>query len=256
MTFIYNCTRHRSTGYSPYYLMFGRNPRTPLENILQLQDESPEMNIKEFIADHCQHLEQAYALADQKINKEKHIRKGYYDRRARELPLTEGCLVYVKDHPKGRCKIQDRYKNTIYKIVRCYEDKNIYGITPADGSSNNIKVVNRSELIECPTVLSEDEKSESLIMDNLHDSSQDEGSSSDDSSTDDNCEYHLIERESHESEDGSDSEDKGNSTVEEDYESASSDSEPLQLQTVRRSSRTNKGLHSNPHNWPRSVNSP
>ena len=27
LSFVYNCTRNDSTGFSPYYLLFGRNPR-------------------------------------------------------------------------------------------------------------------------------------------------------------------------------------------------------------------------------------
>ena len=51
LTHAYNSTRHESTGYSPFFLMFGRHPRLPVDLLFRRQgDEAEQQNYTDYVA--------------------------------------------------------------------------------------------------------------------------------------------------------------------------------------------------------------
>ena len=83
---------------------------------------------------HQQRLQEAYKTASrsrlgQAADKDKKI----FDRKAMDASLEVGTRVYLQNHPAGRNKIQDAFKDKIYLIVQRHGDQNIYFIEPVVG---------------------------------------------------------------------------------------------------------------------------
>ena len=53
--------------------------------------------------------------------------------RCKSLDIPEGNLVLLHDHPEGRNKIQDKYKEIEFVVVHRHAEPNVYDIKPFDG---------------------------------------------------------------------------------------------------------------------------
>ena len=62
----YNATRHESTGFSPFFLMFGRHPRLAIDIAMGLVPKEPEVDFTKNLKDR---LDIAYQLADAQAKK-------------------------------------------------------------------------------------------------------------------------------------------------------------------------------------------
>ncbi|XP_028298451.1 uncharacterized protein LOC114460741 [Gouania willdenowi] len=153
LTYAYNTTVHQSTGMTPYFLMFGRQPRLPVDFLLGADvEEVEEGQGDSWVQEHQELLEEAYSHVQQRLAARKQCRDQRQENETRDPSLSEGDLVYVRNHGvKGRNKIQDVWDSTLYQVVRCPPERGVvYSITPAvhDGP---VRQVHRTELRGMPT---------------------------------------------------------------------------------------------------------
>ena len=120
MVHAYNCTRNAATGFSPYYLLFGREPRLPVDVEFGLQRGSQRGPLGEsnYVSQLRRRLKFAHNKAKLVASKQQARHKGFYDRKCRSTTLDVGDLVLVKQTAwKGRHKIQDHWEEEEYQEV-------------------------------------------------------------------------------------------------------------------------------------------
>ena len=116
LTHAYNCTVSPVTGFSPYFLMFGRTPKLLLDVELGVtMVEQKQTSHQNYAQKLYSKLQWAYQKAQENNKKESEHHKKYYDQKMRYMKLKPDDLVMVRvkaltdDH-----KIADQWENTPY----------------------------------------------------------------------------------------------------------------------------------------------
>ena len=144
----YNSTVHSTTGFSPYFLMFGRHPRLPIDFQLGLSREGVgHISKSRYIQKLQKRLQFAYDRAEALAKQEAARQKKLYDRRCKGAQLLPQDLVLVKKVAwTGRHKIQDRWEDGEYVVV-AQPDPSIpvYKVKSVDGE--DIRILHRNLLL-------------------------------------------------------------------------------------------------------------
>ena len=149
----YNSSTHDSTGFSPYFLMFGRQPRLPVDVVMGITLEDDNEN---FVKNQQKIFRTAHDIAFRKIREAGQKQKKYYDigrsKKASDF-LTVGTQVLVKQTGfQERHKIADVWEDDVYVITdQPHEDIPVY--TVENQTDETVKTVHRSLLLPLPTVL-------------------------------------------------------------------------------------------------------
>ena len=105
----YNATHFTVTGYSPYYLLFSRRPRIPVDYLFPTLRDSPHQTEMEVSVVAMQkRLKEAFAVARCLTSEEVARQCCYYDRKAGAVALQPGDVVIVRTNGfVGKRKVKD-----------------------------------------------------------------------------------------------------------------------------------------------------
>lgn len=134
MCMAYNSSVQSSTGYSPFYLMFGRRPRIPVDILCGPTQE--QQNMPTYAAALKKNLSEAYDNVQQNTNTKLDRQKELYNRRVHGDPHSPGDLVWLHNPavPKGRARkfhrpwtgphqVLDKLSDATYRIKNTHNGR-------------------------------------------------------------------------------------------------------------------------------------
>ena len=153
----YNCTHNDATGYSPFYLVFGRLPRLPVDMMFGLKPPKGYSTYPEYVKQWRSAMNEAYSLATANANKSAIIGKQQYDKKVRFTVLQKGDRVLVRNlsERNGPGKLRSYWEKDIYVVVRQNGAMPVYVVQKEKGSDE--RVLHRNLLLPCSFLPAEEQ---------------------------------------------------------------------------------------------------
>lgn len=160
----YNSTKCDATGYSPYFLMFGREARLPVDLCFGTSpDGKAEGGHSRYVAKLKDDLQRAYKLASEAAFKTHERNKRLCDKRVGFQTLDIGDRVLLRNLGlKGKHKLESRWSPIPYVVMGKMPNLPVYKVKLEDGGGP-VKTLHRDhllpigQLVRMPMVETEDE---------------------------------------------------------------------------------------------------
>ncbi|KAL6489612.1 hypothetical protein MHYP_G00033530 [Metynnis hypsauchen] len=143
LVYAYNVTPHATTGYSPYFLLYGVDPHLPVDALLA--NENGNNKNLDWLAVHQNRLKEAHARAKEYAEQKAAERIAQHSHKVYCPSVEVGEYVYLRHRPAGRNKIQDAWSPVVYQVVNIVGTT--YTVQPAEGGP--IRRVNRVDIRPC-----------------------------------------------------------------------------------------------------------
>ena len=145
----YNMTPHATTGYSPFQVLFGREPKMPRDPV---QGNIPEESVDEWISELDQIQSMVWEVVKETEAKQKSMTRKQRDEKAKVTEWIVGQEVLLRNNAKiGRCKMQDEWYGDRWVIESILDAKTgVYKIKSCDDGQERVE--NRYNLRTAPTL--------------------------------------------------------------------------------------------------------
>ncbi|RXN35730.1 Retrovirus-related Pol polyprotein from transposon 412 [Labeo rohita] len=152
----YNCTRNETTGFSPYELMFGRQPKLPVDLAfgLPLRDKE-EISHYQYVKTLRSNLEESFRIASEHAKKMAGRNKARFDKRVTVSQLHKGDRVLVRNvRLRGKNKLADKWEGVVYVVESQSGDLPVFKVRP-ETQAGPIRTLHRDLLLPCGDLPSE-----------------------------------------------------------------------------------------------------
>ena len=151
----YNCTKHASTGFSPFFLLFGRSPRLPIDLIFDTKPTAGRNSAEdypEYTRKWRKAMTEAYQLASKRSQDGQRQSKEQYNRRVRSTVLQPNDRVLVRNlnEKGGPGKLRSYWEQEIYRVIkRVEENAPVYQVVSERNPDGRVRTLHRNLLLPC-----------------------------------------------------------------------------------------------------------
>ncbi|KAK0137580.1 Retrovirus-related Pol polyprotein from transposon 412 [Merluccius polli] len=145
LTFCYNCTEHETTGFAPFYLVFGRIPRLPVDVMFQHALTSDTVvSHSDFVSHLKKDLHEAAQIVQRNSLKEQTRHAKLYNRKVKGSPLVVGDRVLIANRGVPG-KVADKWESTPYEVISVRPELNVCRVK--DCLTGRERVIHRNLLL-------------------------------------------------------------------------------------------------------------
>jgi len=146
----YNCTKSEATGYSPFFLLFGRHPKIPIDLLFDLDNNVSSTDHTEYAKKWRRSMTEAYQLSQQRSQQVQTRNKKMYDRKASATVLQPGDRVLVRNlTPRGGPgKLRAHWEEKVHVVVKKLDSLPVYEVHP-ENSDKPRRTIHRNLLLPC-----------------------------------------------------------------------------------------------------------